>query len=172
MQKIQIHYAVHWLSKRFTKPKHLITLAVETDILEILVRFIKNTEYTESDVVHFQECVNDVSMELHELIQTPGAHFLKMEYDLTNHLSEWVEGTTAKDWHVMREDSTELYLNEWREMFEDGDDEDLKMFSFFSMRQFRSFVTVLDQPPEQEPRYLIRFLSMELSMRTVSLIST
>ena len=139
-------YAVHWLSKRFTKPKYLITMATETDILEILVTFIKETEYTNTDVIHYQGCVDDASLELADLLTTPGPNYLLMEARLEGRLSEWAGEGTREEWRDMREESVQIYRQHFSERFKSEEDQKLTMFGFFSMREFRTYVLTLQQP--------------------------
>ena len=139
-------YAVHWLSKHFTKPKYLVTMATETDILEVLVTFIKETEYTNTDVVHYQECVNEVSFELAELLLTPGPNYLMIENALSGCLSEWAGDETKEQWRAMRKESVEIYHHHWNDRYNGEDNQHLQMSGFFSMREFRTYVNKLQQP--------------------------
>ena len=124
-------YAVHWLAKKFPTAKHLITLAVETDVLEVLVKFIKETEYSDTDVIHYQECVNEVVMDLHDLSSVPGPHYENMTRDLEGRFSTWAPETTSEDWRKMQRESVKMYRKVWDERFASEEDEKLRMLGFF-----------------------------------------
>ena len=53
--------------KKFLHVNYLVTLAVEADVLEILVNFIQQTEFEDNDILTYLECVEDVTLDLENL---------------------------------------------------------------------------------------------------------
>ena len=50
-------YHVNWLRKKIHYVDYLVTLAVEADVLEILMKFIHKTEFMDNDILIYLECV-------------------------------------------------------------------------------------------------------------------
>ena len=74
-------YPTNWLIKKIPKVDYLITMATETDILEVLVTFIKKTEFIDNDLATFLQLVEDldlVSLDLESLIINPGIYYKTM----------------------------------------------------------------------------------------------
>ena len=47
-------------------------MSTETDVLEVLIHFVKNTEYSDQDLSMYMEHVEDVKLELEALNEQPG----------------------------------------------------------------------------------------------------
>ena len=67
-------YPANWLIKKILKVDYL----TETDILEVLVTFIKKTEFINNDLATFLQLVEDVSLDLESLKINPGTHYKMM----------------------------------------------------------------------------------------------
>ena len=63
--------------KKFLHVNYLVTLAVEADVLEILVNFIQQTEFEDNDILTYLECVEDVTLDLENLHSKVGKHSKK-----------------------------------------------------------------------------------------------
>ena len=137
-------YPANFLMKKFPTDEFLVTMAVETDVLEILIHFVKNTEFADQDMSLFMEQVEDVSLELEGLSTSPGTHSRNIVTRLlTGDLKEWhnndVDEETMKEWHC---ESIDLFLLFWKERF--GECGVLDMFKYFSISLFRKTVASIE----------------------------
>ena len=67
--------------KKFLHVNYLVTLAVEADVLEILVNFIQQTEFVDN-ILTYLECVEDVTLDLENLHSKVGKHSKKLLNEL------------------------------------------------------------------------------------------
>ena len=130
---------------KLPKDEFLVTMSTETDVLEVLIHFVKNTEYSDQDLSLYMEHVEDVKLELNGLKEQPGRHTQRMLTRLlTGDLSMWhdenVDEQDMKFWH---EESIGLFQRFWDERF--GESGVLLMFNFFSISLFRKSVSNIDE---------------------------
>ena len=60
-------YPANWLSRNFPMPEYLLAIALETDMLEILVNFTKKAKYVANDLASVFEHTEDVALDLKNL---------------------------------------------------------------------------------------------------------
>ena len=66
-------------------------MATETDIVEILVTFVKKTEFIDNDLVTFLQLAEDVSLDLESLKIYPGINYKTMATKLiSGSLKDWL----------------------------------------------------------------------------------
>ena len=138
-------YPANYLMKKFPKDEFLVTMAIETDVLEVLIHFVKNTEFADQDLSLFMDQVEDVNLELRALEAAPGIHTRNiitrlMTGDLKNWHDEEIDEETMKDWHT---ESIGLFRKCWDERF--GDCGVLEMFKFFSISLFQKSVSSIEE---------------------------
>ena len=133
----------HYIKRKITTDEFLITMAVDIDVLKILVNFTKMTEFIDHDVSLFLEQIDDVALDLKNMIKYPGAHFTEMsERLLTGDLKSWHtnEEHDEEFYRAWGRETIEAYISSWEDRFPDGMQEQLLMFRLFSMRDFRNNV--------------------------------
>lgn len=133
-------YTAHYIAKKFMKPYFLITLAMETDLLDILVSFIKNTEFTDNDLVHFLDESENVTLDLMELKFEKG-YTNSMINRITNgdlrHIEGGGDALDIKYWKSIFAATITTNVANWKERFAD---KTLSMYLIFSMSKFRKLV--------------------------------
>ena len=76
-------------------------MATETDILEVLVTFIKKTEFIDNDLATFLQLVEDldlVSLDLESLIINPGIYYKTMATKLiSGSLKHWLDENQSEE---------------------------------------------------------------------------
>ena len=137
-------YPANWLSRKFPTPEFLLAIAIETDMLEVLVIFMKQTEYADNDPASVFEHIEDVVLDLKNLQNNKGENYRNVLKELASgRLSNWDRaGTDLKegDWDVVYHETFELHLKQWEERFQDAQGK-MNMFLLFSMREFRREVS-------------------------------
>ena len=56
-------------------PEYLLAIALETDMLEILVNFTTRTEYVDNDLVSVFEHTEDAALDLKNLPKSKGSNY-------------------------------------------------------------------------------------------------
>ena len=113
-------YPVHYISKRFMKPYFLLTMAIEADILNILVSFIKNTEFTDCDLVNFLDEAQNVVLDLCDLNFEKGytaAMFQRIQRGDLSHIEGGGELLDETEWRQLFDESIETSVVNWKERF-------------------------------------------------------
>ena len=138
-------FPANYLMQQFPKDEFLVTISIKTDVLEVFIHFVKNTEFSDHDMSLYMEQVEDVNLELKSLEKTPGRHTRRMITRLlTGDLKQWhnseLNEEDMKEWH---EESISLFRRFWDERF--GEKGLLEMFSFFSISLLRKTVSSIDE---------------------------
>ena len=165
-------YPANWLRKKFIQVSHLVTLAGEADILEILDNFIQQTKFVDNDILTYLECV-DVTIDLKNLHNKAGKHSKKLLNELLKgELQEWLRKTDYPDNQsqfdekglmMLYQESVSLYHNIWGSYFENSIRSD--MYTIFSMKMFKKEVKSLNETTNfgaQQEKDLINHFSNEV----------
>jgi hypothetical protein len=133
-------YTAHYIAKKFMKPYFLMTLAMETDVLDILVSFIKNTEFTDNDLIVFLDESENVTLDLMDLKFEKG-YTNTMVTRITKGDLKHIEGGgddfDVKYWKSIYAATIATNVANWKQRFSD---ENLSMFLIFSLSKFRKIV--------------------------------
>ena len=98
-------YPANYLKNNFAKDEFLITMAIETDVLEVLIHFVRNTEFVDQDAALYMDQVEDVKLELETLEKNRGKHTVNMvERLLKGDLKDWhdeneADSATITQWY-------------------------------------------------------------------------
>lgn len=71
-------YPAHRLIKKITKEGYLITTETKADMLEVLVTFIKKTEFIDMEISTFLQLNKDISLDMESLKIHLGIHYKMM----------------------------------------------------------------------------------------------
>ena len=71
-------YPAHRLIKKITKEGYLITTETKVDMLEVLVTFIKKTEFFDMEISTFLQLNKDISLDMESLKIHLGIHYKMM----------------------------------------------------------------------------------------------
>lgn len=161
-------FPANYLRKKFPKVKYLLTIATETDILEILVGFILKTEFIDNDLMTYLEAIEDVELDLNNLLHRPGKNVKKMINNfLHGDLNDWLDPEEDEcdenSLIELHDESIQLFIDLWRTRFEDKGKSE--MFLFFSMKLFKQDVTTLieaNQFGKEHETQLIKYYCEEV----------
>ena len=137
-------YPAHYIARKFMKPYFLVTLAMETDVLDILVSFIKNTEFSDSDLINFLDESENVTLDLMDLKFEKG-HTNAIINRITKGDLQHIEGggndLDVDEWKSIFTQTKSIYVENWKRRFSDGTDgTNLSMYLIFSVSKFRKVV--------------------------------
>ena len=118
-------YPANYLMQKFPSEQYLITMAAEMDILDILIVFVKKSEFVDQDVSRYLEEVEDVRLELTSLKSDMGAHTEKMIQRLCDgDLKDWCDDDVDEhDLRDLHDESADLFVKLWKERFPEDDGE-------------------------------------------------
>ena len=71
-------YPAHRLIKKITKEGYLIATETKADMLEVLVTFIKKTEFIDMEISTFLQLNKDISLDMESLKIHLGIHYKMM----------------------------------------------------------------------------------------------
>ena len=85
-------YPAHRLIKKITKEGYLITTETEADMFEVLVTFIKKTEFIDMELPTFLQLGKDISLDMESLKIHPGIHYKMMAVKrMSDRLKDWLD---------------------------------------------------------------------------------